>query len=159
MKKQRIMAASGEAGNYQSLFNPTLIPDKMHGALLFTFLVTILKSSDFEHEQQYIYKTLEEGITYMPDAFPVTFEVLIPKMQQVLNSSQNLTILLSSLSITHSIFHYGLDVATNYAQLTKQYMQTIGFPGLPESDQFMPVKNRPIFIQVICDVIEAVLSS
>lgn len=65
------------------LFNAAMVPDQIHACLLFTFLVTILKNSEFEHEQQYIYKSLVEGVSFLPDAFPLTFEVLIPKMQQV----------------------------------------------------------------------------
>ena len=61
----------------QLLFNHNVTPDKTHAALLFTFLVTILKSTDLEHEQLFIYRSFEEGILFMPEAFPVTYFSLL----------------------------------------------------------------------------------
>ena len=48
------------------------------------YLGTILKSSESEHEQLYIYRTLNEGAHFMPECFPVTFDVLMPKLEQIL---------------------------------------------------------------------------
>ena len=59
-----------------SIFHPQLIADKYHGALFFAMYATILKNSDSEHEQLYIYRSFEEGIQFMPESFPVTYDVL-----------------------------------------------------------------------------------
>jgi hypothetical protein len=44
-----------------------------HGALLFTFLITILQSTEKEHEQEFIYLALKEGVSFMPEAFCVMY--------------------------------------------------------------------------------------
>ena len=59
-----------------SIFHPQLIADKYDGALFFAMYATILKNSDSEHEQLYIYRSFEEGIQFMPESFPVTYDVL-----------------------------------------------------------------------------------
>lgn len=44
-----------------------MLPDITNATLLFALLVTILKSSDSEHEQLFIYESLREGVLTQPD--------------------------------------------------------------------------------------------
>lgn len=132
-----------------------MVPDKLNAALLFTVFVTILKSSESEHEQLYVYKALEEGVHFMPDSFPVTFEVLNRKMETVIASSQNNEILSTVLAIMESIYTYGLESSSCTVTLTKQYLDTSGFSSLPESDQFHT--NNSNLIPVICTILDGTL--
>jgi hypothetical protein len=145
-----------ESGTSVSLFQPALIPDKIHAALLFTFLATILKSTDLEHEQLYIYRALDEGAHFAPDALPVTFDVLMKKMEQILNSCQNTEILTSVLAIMHSIYDYGLESTAVTATLNQQYLETVGFSGLASGDQFH-TNQKSAIIQVVCSILDGVL--
>lgn len=52
------------------------MPDVKSGALLFTFLITILQSTEKEHEQEFIYDALKEGVLFMPEAFCVMYVLL-----------------------------------------------------------------------------------
>ena len=60
-----------------------MLLDTQHAVLLFTFLVTLLQNSDLEHEQLFIYESLREGVHRMPDALHVTYEMLIPKVENL----------------------------------------------------------------------------
>ena len=138
------------------LFNSQMVPDKMNAALLFTFLATILKGSEFEHEQQFIFQTFQEGINFMPDAFAITFETLVPKLTHTLLNSQSATVLTAVLSIMRSIFYYGLDNPTTGQKLTAAYLPTIGFAGLAQSDTFQESSaGKQTVIKIVCSVIDA----
>ena len=63
------MATSGE----DNLFTKQMIPDFEREVLLFTFLITILKNSEHEHEQIFIYRIFLEGSSFAIDAFPIVF--------------------------------------------------------------------------------------
>lgn len=153
-----MVQSSGEAGS-QSLFNSSLVPDKNHCALLFSLLATILKTSEIGHEQLFIYRSLEEGVNFMPSIFPITFEVLTKKMEQVLSSAQNLDIMTSVLSIMDSIYQHKLD-STNAVpdDILKKYLSVIGFQGLPEVDHFQTTLSSST-TPIISSILETVLNS
>jgi hypothetical protein len=112
-----------------------MLPDNMNAALLFTLLVTILKSSDSEHEQLFIYESLREGIVHMPDAFPVVYDILVPKMALVMQNSQNQQIIDACLAIMQSMFKP--DMQNSKKRLNKDYVHAkLGFQGLIDSDTF-----------------------
>lgn len=133
-----------------------MVPDKIRATLLFTYLVTILKSSESEHEQLYIYKALEEGAHFMPDCLPVTFDVLMKKMESVIISAQNDELFTAVLSIMNSIYTYGLETSSATVTLTKQYMDTIGFASLGNADQFNQ-NQKGALIQVVCSILDGIL--
>ncbi|KYR01829.1 hypothetical protein DLAC_01846 [Tieghemostelium lacteum] len=88
----------------QVLYSKDMLPDVDHACLLFTFLVTILVHTDREHEQLFIYEALKEGIQFMPQAFPVIYKSFIPKLSNVITSSQIGKMMQSSLSIMEFMF-------------------------------------------------------
>ena len=96
-----------------------MVPDRMHAALLFTFLATFLKNSESEHEQRFIFNCLVEGVNFMPEAFPVTFDILVPKMTQVVLTSQNPELLDAVFGVKYSIFEHSLDGGKVKDKLTK----------------------------------------
>jgi len=136
-----------------SIFHGQLIPDKYNGALFFAMFATILKNSDSEHEQIYIYRSFEEGIQFMPESFPVTYDVLIPKMEQILISSQNDTIITHVLSIMNSMSYYSLESGSVVNFLNKQVLQQLGFTGIADSDLFQS-KNKTNSVQAVSSVLD-----
>ena len=146
--------ACSESGN--SLFNEKMVPDKTRGALLFAYLSTILKSSESEHEQLYIYRALNEGAQFMPDCFPVTFDVLMPKVDQVITTSQNEEMLTIAMAIMNSVYAHGLESTSPVNNLNKAYLESIGFAALPNSDQFHQ-NQKGALIQVVCSILDGIL--
>jgi hypothetical protein len=131
-----LLPAGPDSGNlHHYLIREEMLPDNMNAALLFTLLVTILKSSDSEHEQLFIYESLREGIIHMPDAFPVVYDILVPKMALVMQNSQNQQIIEACLDIMKSMFKP--DMQNSKKRLNKDYINSkLGFQGLIDSDVF-----------------------
>ncbi|KAF2077194.1 hypothetical protein CYY_001515 [Polysphondylium violaceum] len=96
--------AANNRSPLQVLFNEHMVPDADHASLLFTFLVTILAHTDREHEQLFIYEALKEGIQFMPKAFPVIYKTFIPKLSNVISTSQIEKMMQASLSIMEFMF-------------------------------------------------------
>merc|ERR1712137_1481586 len=133
--RQIIVQATGEAGS-QSLFNSTIITSKEQCALLFAFLSTMLKGSEIAGEQLFIYRAFEDGVNFMPEVFPITFDVLT-KME--------------------SIYTQQLDTKRSVeSQTLKDYLQAIRFSGLTDCDQFQ-TKQNDLIIPVLGSSLEASL--
>eukprot|EP01088_Endostelium_zonatum_P001228 TRINITY_DN1152_c0_g1_i1.p1 TRINITY_DN1152_c0_g1~~TRINITY_DN1152_c0_g1_i1.p1 ORF type:complete len:2790 (-),score=689.70 TRINITY_DN1152_c0_g1_i1:4-8373(-) len=136
---------------YQYLFTEQMLPDTMNAALLFTTLVTLLKSSDAEVEQLFIYQSLREGVLTMPEAFPVVYQDLIPKMKAAIKNSQNQEIIDACLSIMKSIFNCNDKSGGNGnnsrgggggRKLDKDYLKNQWrFQGLVEAGSFQKSQN------------------
>lgn len=133
-----------------------MVPDKIRATLLFTYLVTILKNSESEHEQLYIYKAIEEGAHFMPDCLPVTFDVLMKKMETVIISTQNEELLSAVLAIMNSVYTYGLETSSATVKLTKQYMDSIGYASLANADLFNQ-NQKGALIQAVCSILDGIL--
>ncbi len=103
----------------------------------------ISTASDSEHEQLFIYESLKEGILTMPEAFPVVYDTLIPKMALVLQNSQNQQIIDACLSIMKSMFSPQMQATINKRRLNKDYLhQKIAFSGLIDADSFTVTSPR-----------------
>ena len=93
----------------------------------------------------------------MPKIFPITFEVLTKKMEQVLSSAQNMDIMSSVLSIMDSIYQHKLDSTNAVPDSTlKKYLTSVGFSGLSESDNFHASQN-PVVTPIVISVLETAL--
>lgn len=142
VSRNSLLPAGPDSGNlYHYLIREEMLPDNVNAALLFTLLVTILKSSDSEHEQLFIYESLREGIVHMPDAFPVVYDILVPKMALVMQNSQNQQIIDACLAIMQSMFKP--DMQNSKKRLNKDYVHAkLGFQGLIDSDTFSVPHSR-----------------
>jgi len=149
----RLLACS-ETGT--SIFNPKMVPDKIRATLLFTYFGTILKSAESEHEQLYVYKALDEGAQFMPDCLPVTFDVLMKKIENVLSNSQNEDIINAVLKIMSSVYEQGLESTSAVTTLKKEYMASIGYASLATCDQFHE-DQKPALVPVVCSILDGVL--
>eukprot|EP00011_Vannellida_sp_DIVA3-517-6-12_P006707 CAMPEP_0114622840 /NCGR_PEP_ID=MMETSP0168-20121206/9942_1 /TAXON_ID=95228 ORGANISM="Vannella sp., Strain DIVA3 517/6/12" /NCGR_SAMPLE_ID=MMETSP0168 /ASSEMBLY_ACC=CAM_ASM_000044 /LENGTH=1801 /DNA_ID=CAMNT_0001834063 /DNA_START=22 /DNA_END=5428 /DNA_ORIENTATION=+ len=147
-----INAVSGEAAGANMLFNRQMVPDDETAALVFTFIATVLRSSDLEHEQLLAYKLLDEGVRYNSAPFAITFDSLAPKMSQVLLSSQNQDV----LAIVHSISSFVFSLDNLSSRYDISFLKKMGFVGLPDCDQFHVAKKGAL-TQLICSVLDHVM--
>jgi len=154
--RQILLPAGTDTGNlHQYLFTEQMLPDTMNAALLFTLLVSILKSSDSEHEQLFVYESLREGILIMPEAFPVVYDILLPKMGLVLQNSQNQQIIEACLDIMKSMS--SPQMQNSKKRLTKDYLHKVGFHGLLDSDTFVkPTPKTDVLMKIACQVLETI---
>lgn len=158
--RQILLPAGPDSGNlHHYLIREEMLPDNVNAALLFTLLVTILKSSDSEHEQLFIYESLREGIVHMPDAFPVVYDILVPKMALVMQNSQNQQIIDACLAIMQSMFKP--DMQNSKKRLNKDYVHAkLGFQGLIDSDTFSkPAIKTDMLTKVACQVLETIIGA
>jgi len=124
--------STDEKGLHQLFYTDQLLPDTKHAALLFTFLVTILENTEKQHEQQFIYETLVEGVQFRPDAFCVVEDILFPMMSEVLRSkSQKPEIIEHVQSIMKSFYKQ-----EGSKKLNRTYLNEIGFHKLPKCATF-----------------------
>eukprot|EP01102_Stenamoeba_stenopodia_P013589 TRINITY_DN4434_c0_g1_i3.p1 TRINITY_DN4434_c0_g1~~TRINITY_DN4434_c0_g1_i3.p1 ORF type:complete len:154 (-),score=43.38 TRINITY_DN4434_c0_g1_i3:213-674(-) len=148
-----------------------MVPDTTSAGLLFSFLVTVLKNCDVEHEQLTIYEAFKDGVQMMPEAFPVTYDILVPKIQQAIVTSHNPQIVEAVLAITKSMFSYEIESASS-DKMKQGFLTRVGFSGMPSCDMFPtlpptsatsstsslkgPSKKESI-IKIVCSVIESII--
>jgi len=114
---------------HKYFFRKQLVPDVKQAALLFTYLVTILQNTEKEHEQGFIFDALKEGAIYMPEAFIVVEDILLPIMSEVITRSQNPDLMESVHSIAQSLYSY--KQSTTNTKLSRAYLNELGYHKLP----------------------------
>lgn len=83
-----------------------------------------------------------DAVCYVTQAFPVVYDLLVPKMSQVLQNSQNQQIIDACLAIMKSIFSPEMQNSKN--RLTKDYLHSkVGFQGIFDSDSFQVRETAP----------------
>jgi len=134
---------------HQYFYSDLLLPDTKHGALLFTFLVTILQNTEKEYEQLFIFNSLKEGVKFMPEAFCVIEGLFFPLAHEVLKKSENQQLLQAVHSIMETYYKFKQEKPNS--KLNRDYLQEIGFPKLPDCATFEiePEMNREITKLVI----------
>eukprot|EP01119_Soliformovum_irregulare_P019017 TRINITY_DN5943_c0_g1_i1.p1 TRINITY_DN5943_c0_g1~~TRINITY_DN5943_c0_g1_i1.p1 ORF type:complete len:2529 (-),score=855.67 TRINITY_DN5943_c0_g1_i1:42-7628(-) len=116
---------------YQYYFTEQLVPDLKHAALLFTFLVTILRNTKKEYEQQFIYDTLKEGVKFNPEAFCVAEKDLMLFMKEtVLKVSEKASLLESAYKIMEALWHFKSLSTGNHKGTS--YLNEIGYPKMSD---------------------------
>jgi len=90
---------------------------------------------DVEHEQLTIYEAFKDGVQMMPEAFPVTYDILVPKIQQAIVTSHNPQIVEAVLAITKSMFSYEIESASS-DKMKQGFLSRVGFSGMPSCDMF-----------------------
>eukprot|EP01118_Nematostelium_gracile_P017844 TRINITY_DN7749_c0_g1_i1.p1 TRINITY_DN7749_c0_g1~~TRINITY_DN7749_c0_g1_i1.p1 ORF type:complete len:168 (-),score=43.51 TRINITY_DN7749_c0_g1_i1:9-461(-) len=122
---------------YQYFFNEIILPDTKHAALLFAFLVSILQSTEKEHEQLLVLETLKEGVEYMPEAFGVIEGVLFPfLLDTVLKRSENPQLLSCCNYIIERFYAFKQNHPTTKL-VAKDYLQEIGFQKVIDCTAFV----------------------
>lgn len=152
---------------YHLLFLKEMLPDTLHGVLLFSTLVTILRSSEIEHEKLFIYEALKEGVQVMPEAFPTVYDILLHKMLSVISSSQNTDIVSAVLAIMKI---WSATAHPAHGRLDRTYLAKIGFPSLSSDsdsifamdsssmDRAKSIQRRKNILKIASSIIESILS-
>ena len=130
--QQLLLPAADDPSPYSLLFTEQMIPDASHAALLFSFLTSMLKSSDTEYEQLFIYECIREGVRVAPEAFPVVYNTLVSRLNHALETSQNKQILSVVLKIMEAMYAWEPPASE---KLDEFYLHKIGFQGLSEMNQ------------------------
>jgi hypothetical protein len=139
---------------HQFFFTEQLVPDHLHGALLFTFLTTILSRSSKEREQLFIYEALREGIKFSAEPFAVVLKMIVPMMTELLHKSQNAQLLEAVESVMQLV--YSTELSQSKMSIT--YLNEIGFHKLPESGIFeKETEVKREIIKLTCLVLDNLL--
>ncbi|KAI9486703.1 MAG: hypothetical protein EXX96DRAFT_550220 [Benjaminiella poitrasii] len=75
--------------SHTGLFYILEIPDNSTALLFVSLLVALLNASENESERLFLYRLLSDTAISVPDVFALVYESLLPKMNQILVSSQN----------------------------------------------------------------------
>ncbi|KAG0019213.1 Ras GTPase activating protein ira2 [Podila clonocystis] len=133
---------------YYKIFDYLLIPDNTTGLLLVTLVVTMLQNAETESERLFLYAFLAEAAVALPEVFALVYESLLPKMNQIINSSQIVPIIDAVQSIIFAVVADPvLSTAAANTQKASQlaYLTELGFAGLMDTGApgFHPSTGRP----------------
>ncbi|KAL7311910.1 Ras GTPase activating protein ira2 [Mucor circinelloides] len=84
---------------YAGIFDKLDIPDNTTALLLISLLANMLNAADNESERLFIYGLLSEAAIAIPEVFSLVYDSLLPKMNQIVISSQTQPIIESVKSI------------------------------------------------------------
>ncbi|KAG0047826.1 Ras GTPase activating protein ira2 [Gryganskiella cystojenkinii] len=133
---------------YYKIFDYLVIPDNTTGLLLVTLVVTMLQNAETESERLFLYAFLAEAAVALPEVFALVYESLLPKMNQIINSSQIVPIIDAVQSIIFAVVADPvLSAAAANTQKASQlaYLTELGFAGLMDTGApgFNPSNGRP----------------
>ncbi|KAG0011185.1 Ras GTPase activating protein ira2, partial [Entomortierella chlamydospora] len=140
--------APGLEEPHYKIFDHLVIPDNTTGLLLVTLVVTMLQNAETESERLFLYAFLGEAAVALPEVFALVYESLLPKMNQIINSSQVVQIIDAVQSIIFAVVADPvLSAAAANAQKASQlaYLTELGFAGLMDTGApgFNPSNGRP----------------
>ncbi|KAG0221205.1 Ras GTPase activating protein ira2 [Mortierella sp. GBA43] len=121
---------------YYKMFDYLVIPDNTTGLLLVTLVVTMLQNAETESERLFLYAFLAEAAVALPEVFALVYESLLPKMNQIINSSQVVPIIDAVQSIIFAVVADPvLSAAAANTQKASQlaYLTELGFAGLMDT--------------------------
>jgi hypothetical protein len=119
-------------------FTHNLVPNVNHAALLFALLALLLIDNDKEHECLFIYDALIEGSKYMPQALPVTYDWLLPKMEQIIPTTHNAQLMERIVALNRVIFSEEMAKIPASQKITKRSLKQppFNYGGLSECIAF-----------------------
>ncbi|KAJ8938296.1 hypothetical protein NQ318_020355 [Aromia moschata] len=107
------------------LLDPEVLTDFSTQALVFTTLATLVKYSTDEAETRTLYQYLAEGAVVFPKVFPVIYNLLDMKINNVLTSCHDQEILSAVRNIIQNMI-----ACEDTSQQQLHYLQSCGFGGL-----------------------------
>ncbi|KAK9758709.1 GTPase-activator protein for Ras-like GTPase [Popillia japonica] len=107
------------------LLDPEVLMDFQTQALVLTVLATLVKYSTDETETRILYQYLAEGAVVFPKVFPVIYNLLDMKINNVLTSCNDQVILGAVRSIIQNMI-----ACEDTSQQQLHYLQSCGFGGL-----------------------------
>ncbi|RIB13611.1 hypothetical protein C2G38_1974674 [Gigaspora rosea] len=136
---------------YYKIFEKLDIPDNQTGLLLISLMVAMLQTAENEPERLFLYGFLSEAAVALPEVFALVYDSLLPKMSQIINSSETIPILDSVQSILYTVVssegQYGsrqnaITTANGRINQMPSYLEEIGFTNLMECGSFLTVTKK-----------------
>ncbi len=144
--------------NSNVLLDPNVIDDYPTQALLLTVLATLVRNSVDESEMRILYEYIAEASVVFAKVFPVIHSLLDSKINNILQSSSNESILSSVQSIIQNMISLCDLDSTTQQQLS--YLQSCGFGGLWRFSQpFVLTKEKPENVELFIDCLEAMVET
>ncbi|CAG8518713.1 24789_t:CDS:10 [Dentiscutata erythropus] len=140
---------------YYKIFEKLDIPDNQTGLLLISLMVAMLQTAENEPERLFLYGFLSEAAVALPEVFALVYDSLLPKMSQIINSSETIPILDSVQSILYTVVssegQYGsrqnsITSANGRINQMPSYLEEIGFTNLMECGSFLTVTKEKMKI-------------
>ncbi|KAI9027661.1 hypothetical protein CLU79DRAFT_697324 [Phycomyces nitens] len=142
--------------SYVQIFDTLEIPDNTTGLLLVSLLVTMVNASDNESERLFLYEFLAEAAVSIPEVFSLVYEALLPKMNQIVVSSQNFALIDTIKAILLTACSEPVFNTTNERRNQKTLLEEIEFPALADT-KYVPEKPNPLPISMLISKLLAII--
>ncbi|CAG8754968.1 15909_t:CDS:2, partial [Racocetra persica] len=125
---------------YFAIFEKLDIPDNRTALLLVSLMVTMLHNAEHEPERLFLYGFLAEAASMVPEVFSLFFDVLQPKMIQIVTNSDTIAILDAVQSILLAV--------ASVPQLARppenhiSYLEEVKFNNLMDCGSFQSVTRE-----------------
>ncbi|SAM09837.1 hypothetical protein [Absidia glauca] len=142
---------------YRGLFDKLDIPDDTTALLLISMMATSLFSAESESERLLLYGLLAEAAVSMPHVFRLVYDSLLPKMNQVVLSS-NTQPIIESVKTILLIACSDPNFNTVSTKSQHEWLQQIGFSALAEPNFGASSTNVMQHSKLASEVIERIIA-
>jgi neurofibromin 1 len=142
---------------YRGLFDKLDIPDDTTALLLISMMATSLFSAESESERLLLYGLLAEAAVSMPHVFRLVYDSLLPKMNQVVLSS-NTQPIIESVKTILLIACSDPNFNTAATKSQHEWLQQIGFSALAEPNFGASSTNVMQHSKLASEVIERIIA-
>lgn len=155
-----IVQEDGPTKSYSGLFDKLDIPDDETALLFISMIATSLHSAESESERLLLYSLLAESAISMPNVFCLVYDSLLPKMNQVVLSSNTQPIIESVKTI---LLIACSDPAFDsekpkLANLQQEMLKKVGFTALAEPGFGASSTNVMQHAKLASEVIERIIA-
>ncbi|CAG8508989.1 2177_t:CDS:10 [Funneliformis mosseae] len=131
---------------YYKIFEKLDIPDNKTALLLISLMVAMLQTAEHEPERLFLYGFLAEAASALPQVFALVYDSLLPKMTQIINSSETIPILDSVQSILYTVISSETQFPSNRVvsriNQMPSYLEDIGFTNLMDCGSFQTITRE-----------------
>ncbi|SAM09354.1 hypothetical protein [Absidia glauca] len=155
-----IVQEDGPTKSYSGLFDKLDIPDDETALLFISMIATSLHSAESESERLLLYSLLAESAISMPNVFCLVYDSLLPKMNQVVLSSNTQPIIESVktiLLIACSDPAFDSEKPKS-ANLQQDMLKKVGFTALAEPGFGASSTNVMQHAKLASEVIERIIA-
>ncbi|KAI8647143.1 hypothetical protein BD408DRAFT_358792 [Parasitella parasitica] len=117
---------------YAGIFDKFDIPDNTTALLLISLLANMLNTADNESERLFIYGLLSEAANAIPEVFSLIYDSLLPKMNQIMISSQTQAIIESVKSILLTACSDPVFTESKNKPTQRALLEQLGFSALDD---------------------------
>ncbi|KAG2213997.1 hypothetical protein INT47_001268 [Mucor saturninus] len=117
---------------YATIWRAIEIPNNTTGILLVSFLVGMISLAENEAERLFLYGFLSRAAISTPEVFALVYDSLIPKMNSIVVSSDNVTLIEAVKNILITACSEPAFSTTEKSSHQRLYLDRIGFNALAE---------------------------